>query len=166
VKRTAALAALLLAAAAAGFFGYRAWHPADAAPDLVFQGLDGQPHRLADWRGKLVLLNFWATWCAPCLKEIPLLAEAHRRHAGAGLQLVGVAVDDAAAVQAFLLRQPVSYPVMIGGPELFQVMDSLGDRLGALPFSVLVGRDGAILERISGDLDRAELDELLADRLP
>lgn len=171
MKRQLALAAALLAAAVAGFFAYRALPTATSkpvastAPDVTFTSVAGTTQQLSQWRGKLVLLNFWATWCAPCLNEMPLLAEAHRRHFGRGFVVVGVAVDERDAVKAFLARRPVPYPVMVGGPELFDLMDTLGDQLRALPFSVLIAPDGRILERVSGDLDRTELAALLKPHL-
>jgi thiol-disulfide isomerase/thioredoxin len=116
------LAALLLvcaAAAAAGFGAYAWWHgraPAEVAlrPDLEFRDPDGNPHRLSEWNGKLLLLNFWATWCTPCLKEIPLLVETQREHGPHGLQIVGIAMDDVAPVRAFAQRLQINYPIMVG----------------------------------------------------
>jgi thiol-disulfide isomerase/thioredoxin len=167
------LAALLLVcgvAAATGMGAYWWWHnrtPAAAAvaPDLAFRDLDGQPHRLSEWRGKLLLLNFWATWCTPCLKEIPLLVETQREHGPRGLQIVGIAMDDAAPVRAFAQRLQMNYPTMVGQGEIAEAMDALGDELGAFPFSVLIAPDGRILDRRSGDLSREEIAAWLDEHL-
>jgi thiol-disulfide isomerase/thioredoxin len=168
------VAALLLVcgvAGAAGFGAYGWWHaraPAETAvrPDLEFRGLDGQPHRLSEWNGKLLLLNFWATWCTPCLKEIPLLVETQRQHGPRGLQIVGIAMDDADLVRAFATRLQMNYPTMVGQAEIADAMDALGDQLGAFPFSVLIAPDGRILDRRSGDLSREEIQEWLDAHLP
>ncbi|MGQ0586193.1 MAG: TlpA family protein disulfide reductase [Gammaproteobacteria bacterium] len=159
-------------AAAAGFAGYRAWQlhlaaeAASARPDLEFRDLDGQPHRLSEWNGKLLLLNFWATWCPPCVKEIPLLVEAQKQHGARGLQVVGIAMDEVEPVRIFAARMNMNYPVMVGQADIARAMDALGDQLGAFPFSVLISPDGRILGRSSGDLSREEITEWLDKHLP
>jgi len=172
--RREAVAAVLVCvvAAAAGFGSYRWWQAragAEAAavrPDLQFAGLDGQTHRLSEWDGKLVLLNFWATWCTPCLKEIPLLVETQQRHGPRGLQIIGIAMDDAEPVRRFAERLHMNYPILVGQAEIAAAMDQLGDELGAFPFSVLIAPDGRILDRASGDLSREELAAWLDTHLP
>ena len=165
--------ALVLASALAAGAGFGAWHWWNgrdtgqvARADLAFRDLDGQPRTLADWRGKLVLLNFWATWCTPCLKEIPLLVETQREHGPRGLQIVGVAMDEVDAVKAFAQRLQMNYPTMVGKGEIAAAMDELGDELGAFPFSVLIAPDGRILDRRSGDLSREEIAQWLDEHLP
>lgn len=170
MKPRAALALLAvgLAAMAAGFIAWQKWQanqPAQIRPDLVLQGIDGQPHRLSEWNGKLLLLNFWATWCAPCLKEIPLLVKTQERLGPQGLQIVGVAMDQPEPVRAFIQRLRMNYPVLVGEGDVANAMDALGDELGALPFSVLIAPDGRILRRVSGDLSEEELDDLLAGNI-
>jgi len=169
LRGATALVALCIASAVGGYSAYRWWQATPettaARPDLVLQGLDGRAHRLSEWDGKLVLVNFWATWCTPCLKEIPLLVKAQKEHAGAGLQIVGVAMDRAEPVKLFVERLGMNYPIMVGEADVAAAMDALGDELGALPFSVLIGRDGRILRRVSGDLSPEELQELLQGQL-
>lgn len=170
-REVGALLLVCAAAAAAGFGAYRLWQaraPAETAvrPDLEFRDLDGRVHRLSEWDGKLVLLNFWATWCTPCLKEIPLLVETQREHGPRGLQIVGIAMDDAALVRAFAARLQMNYPIMVGQAEIANAMDALGDELGAFPFSVLIAPDGRILDRRSGDLSREEIAQWLQEHLP
>lgn len=154
---------MCVVAAGVGFGTYRWWqvrHAVEAAafrPDLEFRDLDGKPHRLSEWNGKLLLLNFWATWCTPCLKEIPLLVEAQQQHGARGLQIVGIAMDEVEPVRRFVEHLHMNYPVMAGQMEIAEAMDQLGDKLGAFPFSVLIAPDGKILERASGDLSREEL---------
>ena len=171
-RESLALLAVCVISAAIGFGSYRLWQQRAAIeaaaqrPDLEFRDLDGKPHRLSEWDGKLVLLNFWATWCTPCLKEIPLLVQAQQDHGARGLQIVGIAMDEVEPVRRFADRLRINYPIMAGGPEIARAMDELGDRLGAFPFSVLITPDGRIVDRISGDLSREELQGLLDHWLP
>jgi thiol-disulfide isomerase/thioredoxin len=165
-RDVAALLLVCVVAGAAGFGTYAWWHQrtpgeTELRPDLEFRDLDGQAHKLSEWDGKLLLLNFWATWCTPCLKEIPLLIETQREHGPHGLQIVGIAMDDAEMVRAFAKRLQMNYPIMVGQADIADAMDALGDQLGAFPFSVLIARDGRILDRRSGDLSREEIREWL-----
>lgn len=166
---------LLLAgalAAAGGFALYRyvGGKPAGSLPEMAADFslplLDGGSGRLGDYRGKLVLVNFWATWCTPCLKEIPLLVEMQQRYGARGLQILGPALDDPDQVRQMLGRLRIQYPVFTGDTEIPQVMDALGDTLGALPFSVLISADGYVLERKHGEYEREELLPLIEAHLP
>jgi thiol-disulfide isomerase/thioredoxin len=169
--RPLTIAAVVCAlATAAGLGAYRwlqagsgvATQTAEIRPDLEFRDLQGRPHRLSEWNGKLLLVNFWATWCGPCLKEIPLLVQAQQQNAARGLQVIGIAMDDAEPVQQMAGRLRMNYPVMVGAMEIADAMDRLGDQLGALPFSVLIAPDGRILGRTSGALESDELAAWLA----
>jgi thiol-disulfide isomerase/thioredoxin len=131
--------------------------PGDQRADLQLPGADGNPHRLSDWNGKVVLLNFWATWCGPCREEMPLLDHTGAKFAGAGLTVVGVAIDDADAVHDFLQDNPVRYPILIGDnldPDPSLVF---GDTRSVLPYSVLIGRDGKILAQRAGSFTSSSL---------
>ena len=135
-------------------------------PDLEFRDLDGRAHRLSEWNGKLLLVNFWATWCPPCLKEIPELIAAQRKYGPRGLQVVGLAMDERDPVAAFQARLQMNYPIMVGGIEIASAMDALGDELGAFPFSVLIAPDGRIIGRQSGALTAEDLDGWISGNLP
>ncbi len=139
---------------------------ADVSPDFSLETLSGETFKLSDLRGKLVLVNFWATWCAPCLDEIPLLVEIQNRFASRGLQIVGPALDEPDRVRASLPRLKIQYPILIGEEQIPVVMDALGDRLGALPFSVLISPGGNVLARKHGEFDLEELSTLVEDNLP
>jgi thiol-disulfide isomerase/thioredoxin len=124
---------------------------------LSFPTPAGEPLLMAKYRGKPLLLNFWATWCPPCVDEMPLLDSFFRENAGKGWQVVGLALDQAAPVRSFLTRVPVTFPIGLaasGGQELTR---TLGNQASALPFSVVVGSAGQIHQRKMGRITTAEL---------
>ncbi|HEX7129596.1 MAG TPA: TlpA disulfide reductase family protein [Rhodanobacteraceae bacterium] len=131
----------------------------DRADNLALPDLDGKTQQLSQWRGKRVLLNFWATWCAPCRKEMPELAAAQVRHPG--VQVIGVALDQPQAVRQYLKRTAVDYPILIGIDADPEPTLRFGDTIGALPYSVLIGPDGRIERTKLGPFDAAELDDWL-----
>ncbi len=129
-------------------------------PDASRPDLEGRSRSLDEWNGKLLLLNFWASWCAPCRREMPLLDGLQQRHAGRGLQVLGVAVDEAAAVRAFLAEHPVAYPILLDEPGVAADGDlsiRFGDNRSVLPYSVLVGRDGRVIDQHFGDFSEPAL---------
>jgi peroxiredoxin len=135
-------------------------------PDLNLPDLDGRIQSIAQWDGHLVLLNFWASWCPPCIEEIPLLDRTQNDLAARGLRVVGVAEDDAASVRAFLAQHHVGYPVLIDDPEQVPDMAQIfGDDRDVLPYTVLIGRDGRILARHYGNFTQKELETWLAPHL-
>jgi thiol-disulfide isomerase/thioredoxin len=128
-----------------------------AAPRLALKDLRGRVHRLSDYRGRVVLLNFWATWCPPCRAEVPDLVRWQREYADEGLQVIGVTYPPTrrAEVRRFVRRFRVNYPVLLGGRKT----KALFDRGETLPFTVVIGRDGRVLELIEGILLPEEFEE-------
>jgi thiol-disulfide isomerase/thioredoxin len=137
----------------------------DQRTDLQLPGADGRAHRLSDWNGKLVLVNFWATWCGPCREEMPLLDRTRGELAGRGLEVVGIAIDDTVAVSNFLRESPVRYPILIGGEDEPSPSLLFGDTRSVLPYSVLIGRDGKILAQRAGSFTDAGLARWLKPHL-
>ena len=136
---------------------------ASPAPDFTLQSLDGKTMRLSDFRGKAVLLNFWATWCGPCKIEMPWFVELQNQYASQGFQIVGVAMDDASKedISKFAKDMGVNYPILIG-------KESVGEEYGgvpALPESFLIGRDGKIVEKILGLRGKAEIEDAIKKAL-
>jgi peroxiredoxin len=134
-------------------------------PALKLPDLSGTMHDLADYRGHRVVLNFWASWCLPCREEMPALDRAQQRHGadGAdGVTVIGVAMDQPAAVRAFLAGHPVSYPIVLGQLSHPSSAYRFGDRGDLLPYSVLIGADGRVLAQHAGPLDDAKLQQWLA----
>ncbi|MDR2012883.1 MAG: TlpA family protein disulfide reductase [Rhodanobacter sp.] len=135
-------------------------------PDLNLPDLDGRTHSIAQWDGQLVLVNFWASWCPPCIEEIPLLNRTQNDLAARGLQVIGIAEDDAPSIRAFLAQHPVGYPVLIDDPTQVPDMSQIyGDARDVLPYTVLIGRDGRILARHYGGFTQKELETWLAPHL-
>lgn len=140
--------------------------PAPAAqPELTLEDLDGRQHALADYRGELVVVNFWATWCPPCLEEIPMLIEAQAELRGQGLRILGPALDDRAAVARFVERQGMNYPVFADPAQVGPALSLLGDTQGALPYTVVIDRAGKLVESHHGRLYRDEFDALITPYL-
>ncbi len=111
------------------------------APDFTLPQLDGQPLRLSSYRGKVVLLDFWATWCDPCREEIPHFVELQQKYADQGLQIIGVSMDDSPdPVGPFYRQFHMNYPVVMGNAKIGELY---GGVLG-LPIAYLIGRDGSI----------------------
>ncbi|MGH8190847.1 MAG: TlpA family protein disulfide reductase [Rhodanobacteraceae bacterium] len=133
----------------------------DSADAYTLPNLEGQTTTLAKWHGKVLLLNFWATWCAPCREEMPTLAKLQREHATDGLQVVGVAMDQPQSAARFLKAVPVGYPILIGIDADPLPTTTFGDAAGLLPYSVLIGRDGRILKTRLGVLDPATIRDWL-----
>ena len=139
-------------------------------PAVELPDPDGRPQSLARWDGRLVLLNFWASWCAPCVEEMPLLDRTQQRLASRGLQVVGIAADGADATRAFLREHPVAYPVLVDDPDAARARGGdtsnvFGNNRDVLPYSVLVGRDGRIVAQRYGNFTEASLDAWLRPHL-
>ncbi|ALM87126.1 TlpA disulfide reductase family protein [Bordetella sp. N] len=129
-----------------------------ATHDLLtrpFPDLNGASHKLGDWRGKPLLVNFWATWCAPCVKEMPALDALSKLHPQA--QFVGIGVDTADNMRRFVAKVPVSYPLLVAGPGAIDLMRGMGNGPGGLPFSVLLDKDGAISHKVLGTVKEDDL---------
>jgi peroxiredoxin len=127
------------------------------APDFQLQSLDGKQVRLSDYRGKAVLLNFWATRCAPCKIEMPWFVDLQKQYASQGLQVIGVAMDDSGpdAIAKFAKQMAVNYPVLIG-------KESVGDAYGGvefLPTTFIIDRQGKVVDRVFGLVGRSEFED-------
>ncbi len=130
-------------------------------PPFSLPGPNGEPRSIAAFDGQVVLINFWATWCAPCLEEVPALVETQAALGDRGLQVVGVAFDDAEPVRAFADEHDINYPLMVGGRDAFAVGSDYGNARGVLPYTVVIDRAGVIRETHLGALTRPQIEELV-----
>lgn len=120
---------------------------------------------LSQWRGKMLVVNFWATWCSPCREEMPGFSRLQSKYADKGVQFVGIAFDSADKVQKFSLQTPVSYPLLIGSAGLLPITAGLGNPAGGLPFTALIGRDGRLLQTRLGIWKETAFEAVLLSEL-
>jgi thiol-disulfide isomerase/thioredoxin len=130
---------------------------------LRFEQPAGGELATASLRGRPLLVNFWATWCPPCIKEMPLLDQFARAQAVKGWQVLGLAVDSPSPVRSFLQRQPMSFPIGLAGMDGVELAKSLGNAGGQLPYSVVFDRDGRFRHRKLGVVDAALLADWVKD---
>lgn len=161
------LGAAGVAAAAAGFLAGPALLRLGSGGDSQilrsarFPDLAGATRPLAEWEGKVLLCNFWATWCAPCREEIPLLMKIREKYLRNGFEVVGIAIDNAAKVQQYAASMKISYPILLAEAEGLDLMRRLGNGGGGLPYTVIANRSGAPAHRKLGALKEGELEPLL-----
>ena len=124
---------------------------------LKFDTPSGQSLAMASLRGQTLLLNFWATWCPPCIEELPLIDGFFQENSKKGWQVLGLAVDQRAAVNGFLAKAPVMFPVALAGMSGVALSQSLGNLGGGLPFTVVIGKDGLVLHRKMGRVTAEDL---------
>jgi peroxiredoxin len=159
----------VLAAAIGGYVEHRNQQPApmDSAligqplPALALPDLDGKLHRLSENRGHRVLLNFWASWCGPCLQEMPALSQAQEKFGDRAPIVLGIAMDEPARVRAFLAAHPVNYPILLGQMTHPSTLLQMGNSRDVLPYSVLIDADGRILATHAGALSASQLEQWL-----
>ena len=164
-----AIAAAALVVGAAAAYLHRgaddAVRDGTAVLNLVLPDAQGHEQALAQWRGKVLVVNFWATWCAPCREEMPQFVAAQARDGAKGVQFVGIAVDDAGKVRDFAKQVNLNYPALIGGYGAIELSKTLGNDLAALPFTVVLDRQGRVAHTELGPLRQAKLDALLGKLL-
>lgn len=130
-------------------------------PEFSLPDLNGVRRSVAEWDGKLLILNFWATWCPPCRKEIPLLMAFQKRYGPRGVQIVGIAIEENESVRAYVDQIGLDYPVLVGETEPIAVAKAFGNQIGVLPYTAVVGRDGRIVFTKAGELAPKELETAL-----
>ena len=133
--------------------------PGDVMPAIRLSDLQGTPQALpGDYQGRPLLINVWASWCGPCIEEMPELERFAASQGRAGTQVIGRALDSPEAIRDFLQRIPVSYPILVDTPGPADASVWLGNRKGVLPYSVLVGADGRIVKQKVGPFAHGEIE--------
>lgn len=138
---------------------------ASALMGIALPDADGREQALAQWQGKVVVVNFWATWCAPCREEMPMFVRLQRDQGPKGLQFVGIAVDQADKVRQFAADIGLNYPALIGGYGAMELSKSLGNSLMALPFTVIVDRNGRVAHTQLGPLKEEQITAIVGQLL-
>jgi len=131
-------------------------HPAFTLPDL-----EGEDREFSEWEGTHRLINFWATWCAPCRREIPMLKAFQEEHGEAGFQILGIAVDYPDMVVPFAEETDFNYPILTGQQDAMAVAESSGIEFIGMPFTMIVARDGELLGAYLGELHQSHLDDIV-----
>jgi len=152
------------AAALGAWLSARRLAPAPVADTAVqtlfaqtFPDADGAPQALAQWRGRVLVVNFWATWCPPCVEEMPDLQAVRDEYHGRGVEIIGIGIDSAEKIRAFRDRMNLRLPLLVAGAGGSQMGQALGNAVGALPYTALIDRQGRVAQRKLGQIKPAEL---------
>jgi thiol-disulfide isomerase/thioredoxin len=132
---------------------------AAALLSTVFPDLQGRARRLIEWRGRVAVVNFWATWCEPCREEIPLLIALSGKYAATGVEVVGIAIDTVDKIREYVAKFGISYPILVGDMRAIDLLRHLGNPAGALPYTVALDRSGAVAARKLGAYRADELEQ-------
>ncbi len=127
--------------------------------------VSGKPRDLTEWQGKILIINFWATWCPPCLKEIPEFIKLQDKFKDKNVQFIGIAVDDKQAVETYLQSNPVNYPMLIGEDKAIALSQQLGNIVNAVPFSLIINQQGQIIHRHPGELSSQKIIKIITPLL-
>ncbi|TNF98819.1 MAG: redoxin domain-containing protein [Gammaproteobacteria bacterium] len=137
----------------------------DVRPDFSLPDLEGQVHHINEWNGKTLLINFWATWCPPCIKEIPAFIKLKEDLNRPDFEILGIAIDQLELTQDFVDGYGVNYPILIGEAEGIDIMKAYGNRLGTLPYSIVVDRNGNIIKAFRKEVSKEEVLQVISPLL-
>ncbi len=137
--------------------------PQTAIFDLVLTDVDGKAQGLQQWRGKILVLNYWATWCFPCREEMPGFSRLHDKHKANGIQFVGISIDEGSKIIEFQKETPVSYPLLIGDMKTMTNSAEMGNSRQALPFTAVFDRNGQLVMSKLGRWNEADLEPKLLE---
>jgi len=135
------------------------------ASEFSLPDMSGTVRNSHEWDGKVVILNFWATWCPPCRKETPMFVEMQEQYGATGLQFIGIAIDNAEKVQDFMDTYGINYPILIGEDNAIKIAKDYGNRYGALPYTVVIDRNGNIQFVQRGEMTREMIEGAISQLL-
>ena len=175
MKRFLLIAVIALIAGSAGYLFSRKQHaPSASQPptasaqssvntlmDIQFATSTGQWQKLAAWKGKVLVVNYWATWCPPCREEMPMFSALHEKYQANGVQFVGIGIDSVDKIREYQMSEKTAYPLLVGTLDAMRNSQSLGNTAQALPFTVLINRQGQLDTVKLGKLTEAELEARL-----
>jgi len=174
--RALALFAVVAVASAMGGAAYHLWSRSGAtvvdrtlSPQAVVErvyatrlaDLTGANQGLEQWRGQVLVVNFWATWCAPCREEIPGFVKLQDRYGSRGLKFVGIAIDQPDKVAEFAREFRINYPLLTGSLDTMELLRQAGNRAGVLPYTLVIDRSGNLVSREPGGLKEAKLEGII-----
>jgi thiol-disulfide isomerase/thioredoxin len=128
---------------------------------LPLQDLEGKPQPLTRWKGKILVVNFWATWCEPCKEEVPALVRTQKKYDANNVQIVGISLDSAAKVQAFAKKFKIQYPLVIGSLDSIEITRKLGNKAAGLPYTLVLDTHSVVKARHLGGISEALLEQVI-----
>jgi thiol-disulfide isomerase/thioredoxin len=161
----AAIVALTLGVSARHFFAPAETSAPSTLPEFNLPGLSGRQHNISEWKGKVLVINFWATWCPPCLKEIPDFMALQQQYVDKNVQFIGIALEDKEPVAEYAAATKINYPVLLGGDNGIILAHQLGNNVDAVPYTLIVDRQGQIIHRHPGELSKEQLLEIIGPLL-
>lgn len=168
-KKLSFISYLIILLTLGGVIRYFALNPLSSQPQINANPLfkaalikaDGSAASAKTYRNKIIVLNFWATWCPPCREEMPELSALHTQYQNQNITVLGIAIDETAAVADYLKQSPVSYPVFLTENESFELASQLGNNQGVLPYTIIIDADGNVIETFMGRITKEMLEKPL-----
>ncbi|SEP10767.1 TlpA family protein disulfide reductase [Aquisalimonas asiatica] len=155
-----------LGAALGGLAAWQTWFQPELRPGFSLPDLqDDEQRSISEWDGDLIVLNFWATWCPPCVKEIPVFTALQDEYGEQGVQFIGVAIDNRDDALSFYDELDMNYPSFYGVQEAMDINEAYGNEMGTLPYTVLIDRNGAIVHRFNREVDRDDIEPVIQEHL-